>query len=337
MRKKLLVVRFSAMGDLAMTIPVLYSLAEQYPNVDIFVLSRGGFEKLFVARPQNIYFIGVDLNDKAYKGLLGGWNLFNKIKTYNFDFVADLHSVLRSRLLGSLFLLHGTPVTFFRKGRLERWALTRRWKKKKRPLTSMFERYRSVLLRLGFDFEIRGKVYAEVPSSTVFPITSKKRIGVAPFAMHKAKNYPLPQMEILIEKLCTNVNFEVFLFGGGQKEKATAEEWQKYHNLTSIVGKYTFTEELSLIKSMDIMLTMDSANMHIASLVGTRVISIWGGTHPNTGYVGFGQHSEDCITLNMDCSPCSIFGKKECYRKDHACLTLLSPDVIYKRICEAVG
>ncbi len=86
-------------------------------------------------------------------------------------------------------------------------------------------------------------------------------------------------------------------------------------------GKLNLTEELNTIAELELMISMDSANMHLASLMGTRCISIWGATHPYAGFLGFGQSEDDVVQVkDLSCRPCSVFGDKECYRGDWACL-----------------
>ena len=73
------------------------------------------------------------------------------------------------------------------------------------------------------------------------------------------------------------------------------------------------------------MLSMDSVNMHLASIAGTRVVSLWGATHPYAGYLGYGQSHDDVIQADLDCRPCSLHGNRLCKRGDYACLTQIDP------------
>ena len=82
----------------------------------------------------------------------------------------------------------------------------------------------------------------------------------------------------------------------------------------------------------ELWVSMDSANMHLASLVGTRVVSIWGGTHPYAGFLGWNQKAENCIQLDMPCRPCSVYGNKSCLRSDYACLNGIAPNQILEKL-----
>ncbi len=153
-------------------------------------------------------------------------------------------------------------------------------------------------------------------------------IGIAPFAAHKGKIYPLERMESVIASI-SRTGEPVYLFGGSKAETDILESWaSKYPNTTSVAGKMSLAEELALIRTLRVMLTMDSGNMHLASLVGTRVVSIWGATHPKAGFLGVGQKPEDCIQLDLPCRPCSIYGNKTCRFGDYRCLNIAPEQII---------
>ena len=89
-----------------------------------------------------------------------------------------------------------------------------------------------------------------------------------------------------------------------------------------------------MMGQLDVMLSMDSANMHLASLVGTRVVSVWGGTHPYAGFLGWSQKTEDCAQLDMPCRPCSVYGNKPCLRGDYACMNGITPSQILEKLVQ---
>ena len=127
-------------------------------------------------------------------------------------------------------------------------------------------------------------------------------------------------------------NEKIILFGGGKKEQEVLEGWAaKYPGVESVAGKYSLAEELEIIRGLRVMVSMDSANMHLASLVGTRVVSIWGATHPKAGFLGFGQSESDCVQRNLKCRPCSIYGKKKCRYGDYRCMDI-TPEVIKEKV-----
>ena len=142
-------------------------------------------------------------------------------------------------------------------------------------------------------------------------------------------------MEQLISMLAKTGEYKIFLFGGGEKESLVLNRWasdfpDKVVSLTDM--KLGFSGELALMSHLKLLVSMDSANMHFASLVGTRVISIWGATHPYAGFYGYHQDSGDVIQENLPCRPCSVFGQKPCLRGDWACMTLITPERIVEKV-----
>lgn len=336
--KRLLVFRFSAMGDVAMTVPVLYSLAKQYPDLQITIVSRSAFQPFFENLPANISFMAADLYGK-HKGLRGLYHLFLELYKMNFDAVADLHNVLRTFFLRTCFRVKGIHVEHIDKGRKEKKTLTRQKNKVCKPLLTTCERYAGVFKKLGLSFSLDFTSIFETqkPDFSLFlPYTSEinnhRWIGVAPFAKHMGKMYPLVKMEQVVSALSKEEDFHIFLFGGGKQEIETLSEWEKkYPQTTALAGKLKLNGELALISQLDVMISMDSANMHMASLTHTPVISIWGATHPWGGFMGWNQDEENAIQLDMPCRPCSIFGHKPCFRNDYACMNKITPDMILKR------
>lgn len=299
------------MGDVAMTVPVIRALVEQYPDVKITIVTRVFF-KPFFQNIRNVEVYAADLNGK-HKGILGLYKLSKELKTFRFDVVADLHNVLRSKIL-KLFFVEKNVIQLD-KGRAEKKALTSG--KLYQQLKTTHQRYADVFESLGYSIDL---------SHTNFPkplkLTEKlgqfisnkevKTIGVAPFAAHKSKMYPLEQMEVVIAKLSKNYN--VVLFGGGDKEIEILNQFEtKYYNVISAAGKLNLDEELVLISNLDIMLSMDSGNAHIAAMLGVKVITVWGVTHPYSGFAPFNQPYDYALLSDRKkypSIPTSVYGNK---------------------------
>ena len=334
----ILVVRFSAFGDVAMTLPALYSAAKAYPNYTFYMLTSKNFEGLFINQLPNIKVIGVDLTQ--YQGVIGLLQLARKNrKKYKIDIVVDLHNVIRSQFIRSYFFLHGKNVNYICKDRLKKNAIV----KHKAPLTQLkhtVDRYRDVFSKASLSSEMSFKSYFENKTRSIAGLdglsfdVSKSNIGIAPFAMHAEKMYPINKMEKVLEGIVANSNTHVYLFGGGKKEKQKMEEWEaKYPNVTSVIGKLTLENELLLISYLSVLVSMDSANMHLASLVNTPVVSIWGATHPYLGFYGYRQPDSNAVQVeDLDCRPCSVYGNLPCWRGDHACMNEIAPHTIVEKI-----
>lgn len=339
---RILIIRFSAIGDVAMTIPVIHSLAVQYPQHEITVLSRAVLQPLFQGLPSNVRFVSADLKG-CHKGFGGLNRLYGELKQMNFDYVADFHGVLRARFLRFRFWLAGVRVASISKGRAEKQKLVRRYCKVLQMQKSSFRRYADVLEQLGFPVLLNfTSIYGEAKGdfSHIEPVVGSKGdirwIGVAPFAKHIGKIYPLELQEQVIAHFASDPTVKVFLFGGGKEEQAVFDEWmRKYPAVVSMIGKLNMSTELNLMSHLDVMLSMDSANMHLASLVNIPVVSVWGATHPYAGFMGWKQRLENTVQLDLPCRPCSVYGQKPCFRGDYACLWGMKAEQVIEKI-EAV-
>ncbi|QXU51676.1 glycosyltransferase family 9 protein [Chryseobacterium sp. D764] len=305
-----------------MTVPVFREFLEQNPGVEIIMVSRKNFEALFAGVP-NVTFKGIDLDD--YKGLFGLRKLSNElIREFNPDCIANLHDVIRTKVLDRIYRRKGLKVFKIDKGKEEKEHLTDVWNLEKVQLRKTVERYADVFRKMGFKVELSHQLR---PTSE-----HQSGIGFAPFAQHKGKMLPLEKSYELVRILAQK--HTVYFFGGGKKETETLDKWEsEIPNTKNLSGKLNLTEELNHIAGLELMISMDSANMHLASLVGTRCVSIWGATHPYAGFLGFGQSEEDVVQVkDLTCRPCSVFGDKECYRGDWACLEEFNIQKVIDRV-----
>lgn len=333
--KRIIVTRFSAMGDVAMVASVLKEFQQQHQDTEIIMVSRKLFAAFFEHIPR-VKFHVIDPNVK-HKGLSGIYRLFKELKTYKADYVADLHNNIRSRTLGFLFKIAGYKIQILDKGRQEKKELTRPTNKVKKQLKLTTERYADVFRNLGFEINLTHQLQKEhrlIPTQLLGALASdKKKIGIAPFAQHSFKVFPLQKMEEVIKSLSETGIYEVFIFGGGDAEKAIAESWeQQYKQVNSTIGKYSVSQELDIISHLDVMISMDSSGMHMASLVGTRCLSIWGSTHPFAGFLGYGQQYEDCIQVEHANRPSSVYGNKPCDCDGVEAIDLVSSEMVVNRI-----
>ena len=325
------------MGDVAMTVPVLRALVLQYPEVKITVVSRPFFQPFFTEIP-NVNFFGVDLKER-HKGFLGLLRLFSDLRKLNIDAVADLHNVLRSKVVRSLFALSGKKVAATDKGRAEKKALTSLTNKVFTPVKPMIERHVDTFKQLGFSIDLSQPKFPEkaILSEEIFSITGNKNqnwIGIAPFAQYESKVYPQDLMQQVIDELAKNTNHKIFLFGGGDKEIQLLNQLQSQHeNVLVLAGKLKFKQELEVISHLGFMLSMDSGNAHIAAMLGVKVITLWGATHPYAGFKPFNQPDDFCLTSDRaqyPLLPTSIYGNKMVEGYEDVMRTILPTQVIEK-------
>lgn len=332
-----LILRFSAIGDVAMTVPVVKAFALANPDMRIIMVSRPFAKAFYEGLAPNVEFHGMDLKDSRYKGVFGLEHVYQDLRSLQPDVVADLHDVLRTKYARLRFRMAGIPVFCIDKHRKGRKALVRQDNKVLVQQPTAFERYKSPL-QLSQGGEI---VLDQSIAPLHFTVTppwegmGEASVGIAPFAAHKGKIYPAEKMEQVIADLANAYpKLSIILFGGGKKEVAVFNQWkQKFPNV-QYAGDICkgLSAELQLMAQLKCMVSMDSGNMHMASLVGTPVISIWGATHPLAGFMGWGQKDDDAVQVDMPCRPCSIYGNKPCMRDDYACMNQISPQMIIRKI-----
>ena len=336
---KILVIRMSALGDVAMTIPVIYSFAKLNPECQITVLTRPFFAKLFLNKPENITLRIIDPKGE-HKGIMGLFRIIRELRREKFDAVADLHNVLRSWIITFVLGLCGAKCVTVHKHRMRRRYLIRRSNKDLRPHKSFVMRYVSVFEKLGFKMRLNftslfGKEKGDkslLPTEITSALDGGNCIGVAPFARYATKTLPAHITEQVVEAL-SRQGYTVMLFGSKGSEQDVLESWQnKYEGVLSLPGKLEMNQELIVMSHMKLMLTMDSSNMHLASLVGTKVVSVWGSTMPHCGFLGYNQNWDDCITSGSPCQPCSSAGVAKCPNGTLQCLNNISSDKILKHI-----
>ena len=337
--RHILIVRLSAMGDVAMVASVLEQFCRQNPSVYVTMVTNT-FYKPFFDHIRGVVVYCVDLK-KRHKGVMGVVRLcLSLLFKCRFEMVLDLHDVIRSKVLRKLYKLAGKKIIVLDKGRDEKDRLTHFPDKKFQPLKTTIERYADCFVRAGFHLKMPSapsRKYYEMPAQMREKIGLKKKTGkwygVAPFAQHQGKIYPIHLMEQVIQQLCADPADTVFLFGGGKDEQNVTESIaQKYDNCISVISKLSLAEEIKLISHLDCMVSMDSSAMHIASLVGVRVVSVWGATHYYAGFLGYGQRIEDIVEVNLDCRPCSVYGNKPCFRYSYECMNAIVPQRIVDKV-----
>jgi ADP-heptose:LPS heptosyltransferase len=335
---RLLVIRTSAMGDVALTTPVLSGMRKQYPDVDLIVLTRPLFKPFFNSI-DGLRLFFPDLK-KRHKGFFGILKLYRDIaREEDIDCVIDLHNVLRSKILRLLFRLSGVPGYVINKGRSEKRSVISG--RNKVQLKHSVMRYCDVFASAGFPVEPLKDICIAPTNSALIKahsMTDNKgelNIGVAPYAKHKLKMWPEANMIKLLGLISENNTCRFWLFGGVEDSEKLSSLQLRVTGSVNLAGKLNLDEELALMSRLDLMIAMDSSNMHMAALTGTKVISIWGGTDRLSGFGAWLQPEEYSISIpaeELTCRPCTTYGKGECKRGDFACMVWLTPEKVYERI-----
>ena len=339
----ILIIRLSALGDIAMLVPVVHALATQYPDLRVTVLSRAQARPLFDGLAPNVGFMDADFN-KEYKGLPGLNALYRRLKAKHFTAIADMHDVLRTKYLRMRFSIDRYQVAHIDKHRSGKRRLVAKENKRMVQQPTAFQNYADVLTQLGYPVRLEFKSLFPATGGNLRQLSQRELqekksfqqwIGIAPFAAHQGKVYPLEKLEQVVDLLLgKHPNARIFLFGAGRRERKVLEQWCEHRprciNVPSVL--HGLDEDLILISHLDVMVSMDSANMHLASAVDVPVVSVWGATHPFAGFTGWRQGDDTIVQLSLSCRPCSVFGNKPCYRGDMACMNGITPEMILDKV-----
>ncbi len=331
-QKHVLIIRLSALGDVAMIIPVIYSVARQHSETQFTVVTRPFFSRLFINSPSNVNIFSVNTKEE-YKGIKGLFRLTRDLSKLGVTHVADLHNVLRSWVLTATFRLKGKHIAIVNKNRGERLRILSH--NQITATKSYILRYQEVFARLGLPTRLTFKSLFEGIDEVKTPIEiSSNGIGIAPFARYDNKTYPLIQMKNVVQEL-SKLEYNIYLFGGGEYEKTILEQWEKdIPRVISLVGKYQIEEELAMLSRLKVLISMDSANQHLASLVATPAIVLWGSTTPACGFAGYNQKEDNFLCSHVSCQPCSIAGSNKCKLHSMECLKRISTEEIITKVKE---
>lgn len=330
--RHLLVIRTSAMGDVAMLPHALRALREAYPDVKITVATKSLFHPFFEGL--DVQFLDIETR-QTHRGIWGAVRFAREAAELGIDAVADMHSVLRSRMVRMALQMRGIPVSIIHKGRIAKYMRLGCNSDFVTPLKHTVIRYCDVFRRLGFDFPD-----PQPPRKLPRPNPMGKKqgvwIGFAPFSAQTGKTYPEELSAELVRLLSGRFN-RIFIHSGGDAEVEFARRMEAlYPNVTALYGQVRFGDEMNLIANLDCVVTMDSLVMHLASLMATPTVSVWGATHPGLGFLGYGFGIGGVLQLDLKCRPCSVYGKKPCKYADYRCIRGITPQMILDRAIQTI-
>lgn len=334
--KAVVLARFSALGDVAMTVPAVYDLCATLTDIVVVFVTRGWMANMMINAPTNLRVVKADLAGR-HKGVVGMRRLVRELcAEYKVEVFIDLHDVIRTRMMRLFFRLAGVRSVHIDKGRKAKKKLAAMGAKAYAakghvPLPTTIERYRDTLRRAGYAVAdtFDGLCEHRQSDDAVF------RVGIAPFAAHAGKVYPLDKMAKVVRAVAAEPDTEVYLFGAGDSEREILESWATGRdNVINMAERRAgLAAELNIMSGLDVMVAMDSGNMHLAAIAGTpRVVSIWGATHPDAGFAPFRAVADDMVEADMDCRPCSVYGNRQCRFGDLRCMNSITPEQIIQKI-----
>jgi ADP-heptose:LPS heptosyltransferase len=336
--KKIAIIRFSAIGDVALWLPVVRRALVLNPQLHITFITKKNTAFLY-NHIDRLQVIGVDLSAE-YKGIFGLKKLANFINHHHtFDVVVDGHDVLRSKIL--YFLLKANHKITFKKGRAEKQQFIN-GNYTKLPHTTI--RYADALQKAGLQIDtqfeypniIINDADAKIANEFINQLPTKKIIGFAPFAMHKGKVMPTAQLEKVM-MYYHGLDYLILIFGSSANDDAICAKWMQQFTNLRLTNSLNFAQEVHVMQACHCIVAMDSANMHIASLQGIPVVSIWGATDAKIGFAPLFDNEKYIVeipSIELPCRPCAVFGNKPCalIAEPYACFTRIKTQQIIDTI-----
>lgn len=314
---KILIIRFSSIGDIILTTPVIRCIKLQLPNAEVHFITKKGFKSILANNPylSKVHVIEKDINE-----------IVAELKTENYDYVIDLHNNLRSTQLK--FALGKTSFSF-KKLNFKKWLLVN-FKINQMPAMHIVERYLQAVGKLGVVNDNKGLDYF-VPDADVIAMASlppahqNGYIGFVIGAKHFTKQLPLEK----IITICKKINQPIILLGGKEDaERGAIIETTVGPMIYNACGKYNLNQSASLVKQAKKIITHDTGLMHIAAAFKKEIISVWGNTVPAFGFTPYlpDAKSKMVEVQHLSCRPCSKIGYDKCPKGHFKCMMLIDEE-----------
>ncbi|MBC8153407.1 MAG: glycosyltransferase family 9 protein [Bacteroidetes bacterium] len=320
---KILILRFSSIGDIVLTTPVVRCLKEQLPGAEIHYCTKDGYQSLVEYNPH--------VSKRFYLDKTGLGSLVRQLRAERYDYIVDLHNNLRTNLIK---LMLGVRSYSFEKLNWQKWSLVR-LKINVLPNVHIVDRYLDAIRPLGVDNDGRGLDYFipyrdQVEDDWLPESHQRGYVAYAIGGQHETKKLPLPRM---IE-LCRKINYPIVLLGGKEDAEAAdiIEQTIGKRLIYNACGKYNINQSASLLQRSRIVFSHDTGLMHIAAALKKKVYSIWGNTTP---YFGMYPYKTSFLILennNLNCRPCSKIGYNRCPLGHFRCMNDLSFDFEIKEL-----
>ena len=324
---KFLVIRFSSIGEIVLTTPVIRCMKEQIEDVEIHYLTKTKYKSILIANP---YIDKLHLLDKNIKSLI------DTLKKEKFDYIIDLHKNLRSfRIKSSLKRFSFS----FNKLNYQKWLLVN-FKINKLPNVHIVDRYLKTLEvfsvsndHKGLDYFIPPEEITELSASiSEFP---RSYIVLVVGGGHYTKQIPVHKIQEIINSL----DCPIMLLGGPEDvAKANQLKISEKKKIYNLVGKLSVNQSAEVIRNSSLVVSVDTGLMHIAAAFNKKIVSVWGNTVPEFGMYPYnsGENSNIFEVKGLKCRPCSKIGFKKCPKKHFNCMILQDYQAIIKTIDSSV-
>ncbi|PWK28546.1 ADP-heptose:LPS heptosyltransferase [Arcicella aurantiaca] len=320
---KFLIIRFSSIGDIVLTTPVIRCLKQQYPDAEVHYVTKKSYKTLLENNPyiDKVFILEKSLND-----------LVKDLKSEKYDYVIDLHNNLRTRIIkirlkSPLSFGEGAGVRSFSFDKLnfQKWILVK-FKKDIMPKVHIVDRYMKTVESLGVKNDNKGLDYF-IPEKDDLPLEWLPEAFQSKYAVyaiggqHETKKMPLHKMV----ELCKTIKLPLVLIGG-KEDTVISEQLSVISNSSPIFdacGKMNLNQSASIIQKAEVVYTHDTGMMHVAAALKKKVISIWGNTVPEFGMYPYQTSFEIIENKNLTCRPCSKIGYDKCPAGHFKCMNEL--------------
>lgn len=308
--KKILVIRFSSIGDIVLTTPVIRCLKDKYPNAEIHFITKKNFSSVIASNPYVSKIISIDKEVKE---------VAQQLKREGYSFVVDLHKNIRSRQVISFAKAKNKS---FKKYNWEKFLLTH-FKLNKMPDLHIVDRYFSTVAELEVVNDLKGLDFFIDPKNKVSDLPFDNYFALVVGAAHQTKALTVQE----ISKIIDSVNFPVILVGGKDDKEKSEKAIFLSDDLSRVFnacGTYNLEQSASILEQSKCVITPDTGMMHIASALNKPVISIWGNTVPEFGMYPYIPQAKELVHIvevkELNCRPCSKIGYEKCPKQHFNCI-----------------
>ncbi|MDR3188485.1 MAG: glycosyltransferase family 9 protein [Prevotellaceae bacterium] len=320
---KYLVIRFSSIGDIVLTSPVLRMLKKRRPDAHIHFVTKKKYAPLVAHNP---YVDKVHVLESSFPALI------KELRAESFDYVLDLHRNLRSLVIKNAL---GEKSFTFNKLNWHKWLLVN-FKINILPSVHIVDRYLETLRELRVKKDAKGLDFF-IPKDVTLPPSVEKMavkdgfVALVTGAQHATKKIPM----LRIVELCNMIKLPVALLGGEEEHEQGNEIVRICPNVHNLCGTLTIYQSAILVERAKVVITNDTGLMHIAAAFKKNIVSVWGNTVPEFGMFPYfaGEKSKIFEVKNLRCRPCSKIGFDECPKGHFRCMN----DINYKKVAGYVN
>lgn len=342
---KTLVIRFSSIGDIVLSSPMLRVLRARFPTGQIDYVTRTEYAELVKSNQYLNHTYEFDV-DRGFEGLR---SLKKRIRDEGYDLIVDIHDSLRSKYLRSL---RGPKRVVVNKRVLERSVLVNFKKNTYKGIVPVVDRYIETLKQFGITNDGRG-LELHIPDEVLFGVSGRiarlqlnrfeKVVGLCPGARHVTKRWPADGFARVGAAFAQKLDAKVLLFGGPADEPVCNQIAWDINNQVgaeramSLCGQLKLLETGAAMEYCDVIITNDTGLMHIATAMHKKVVAVFGSTVREFGFFPYDPAAVVLERQGLDCRPCSHIGRSDCPEKHFKCMTEIDPDQVFSRARDLLG